>query len=473
MNRSALRLLPAAASLAAVLFAAAAPAQRAREAAPAAAAANNTGCNPTALAGTNALHLIAPQFGVLQPFDGTLPVSSCSLAVNNPGYSSGRLTVVEWDPLSLTPDPTAVALRTRGYSASELQYNRVRANFNPPIVTQAVAGVAAATRTTLALDYVVTDNINGQDLNYWTDGPVEMPTAFTHSSGGVPAPMPGSHPVLGISFCPGEDTADLRVLQSVAGPSVLLGFGPYEYLQQFRVPERCELRWIEIAFGYNQNVGPIPVGLMGIVDGASMPDPIAALPTPIFQADFYAPFVTNSVWGTHDQTAAPITLEPNHDYWLLVRSENTYPLNAWSKTGGESTDFTDRIGPLYSRQTPAGVWQPRGGLALLFRLIGDTAAPNPVSVAPAARAGLRLGIEPNPARGAAMVRWSGARGSVRLEVLDPRGRRVAQAEGNGAEGAWSWRGAADDGGPCAPGVYFVRAVDDEGVRGVARLVLIR
>lgn len=471
MNRSSLRLLPAAASLAAVLFAAAAPAQRAREATPA--SVTNTSCDGAVLAGTNNQFTISPQFGVIQPFDGTVPLASCSLAVNYPGYTSGRLTVVEWDPLTLAPDPTAVALRTRGYNVSELQYNHLRANFTPPIVTQAVAGVAAATRTTLAVDYTVTDNFNGQSINYWSDGSIGMPRAYSHPAGGAPVPMPGPHAVLGMTFCPGEDNGDLRVLQSVAGPSVMLGFGPYEYMQRFQVPERCELKWIELAFGYNANIYPIPPGMMAIVDGASMSEPVPALPTPLFQADFYAYGVTNSVWGTHDQTAAPITLEPHHDYWLLVRAENTYPLHAWSKTGAESADFTDRIGPLYSRQTPAGVWQPRGGLALLFRLIGDTAAPNPVSVAPAASVGLRLGIEPNPARGAAMVRWSGARGRVRLEVLDPRGRRVAQAEGSGAEGTWSWRGSADDGGPCAPGVYFVRAVDDEGVRGVARLVLIR
>jgi hypothetical protein len=470
MNRSPLRLLPAAASLAAVLFAAAAPAQRAREAAPASVI--NTGCSPSALAGTNSAFNIPTGSGVIQPFDGMLPLASCSLAVSYPYYSNGRLTVVEWDPLALAPDPTAVALRTRGYNSSELQYNHVRANFTPPIVTEAVAGVAATTRNTLALDYVVTDNLNSQSINYWVDGSIDMPSAFSHPSSGAPVPMPGPHPVLGATFCPGEYTADLRVLQSVAGPSVMLGFGPYEYLQQFRVPERCELQWIEIAFGYNSNVYPLPVGLMGIVDGASMPDPITALPTPIFQADFYTYGVTNSVWGTHSQTAAPITLEPNHDYWLLVRAESAYPLHAWSKTGAESEDFRTRIGPLYSRQTPAGVWAPRPGLALLFRLLGER-SPVPLSVSPSAPPGLRLGIEPNPARGAAMVRWSGARGSVRLEVLDPRGRRVAQAEGAGAEGTWSWRGVADDGGPCAPGVYFVRAVDDEGVRGVARLVLIR
>jgi len=71
------------------------------------------------------------------------------------------------------------------------------------------------------------------------------------------------------------------------------------------------------------------------------------------------------------------------------------------------------------------------------------------------------------------VRWSGAQGSVRIEVLDPRGRRVSSYDAAGAEGTWMWRGGRDDGQPFAPGVYFVRAIDASGARGVARVVLLR
>jgi hypothetical protein len=251
-----------------------------------------------------------------------------------------------------------------------------------------------------------------------------------------------------------------------------MGFIPYEYLQRFRVPRRCTLNWIELAFGYNANAWPFVESTMGIIDGAAMANPASDLPARIFEASFYMPNVTVSTWGSHYQTAAPVTLEPEHDYWLYVRSANKYPLHAHVLTGTESPDFTSRIGELHSRQFAGENWLPETGKVLSFRLIGEPGA-DPVSVAPAVVQGLRLGIEPNPARGAAMVRWSGARGGVRLEVLDPRGRRVAQAEGAGAEGAWSWRGAADDGGPLAPGVYFVRAVDRDGVRGAARMVLIR
>jgi hypothetical protein len=471
MNRSALRLLPAAASFALVLFAATAPALRAREAAPA--AANLTGCDASVLSSADGQYLIPPLTGVRQPFDGTVPVAACSLAVDYTSYSSSQLSILEWDPLTLLPDPTSVALRSRTYNYSELQYNHARANFNPPIVVQSVADVAEPNRTTLVLDYKVTDSYNYQGTHFWVDGPVGMPDAYSYSSPILTAPLAGPHPVLAATFCPPADgLLPERVVQSVITASSVYGYEPYEMLQRFQVPQRVVLHRIELAFCYNGNGWPVPLGLVAILSGASMPTPTSSLPSALVQADFQNFVSVPSTWGTHYAFDHQITLEPDRDYWLLVRTANMYPLFARALTGTESAAFQSRIGPLYTRSTPAGAWIGQTSRALCFRAIGEPAGP-PLAVTPVLPRGLRLAIEPNPAVGAAMVRWTGAQGSVRLEVLDPRGRRVASYGGGGAEGNWMWRGARDDGQAFAPGVYFVRAVDGAGAQGVARVVLIR
>ena len=110
-----------------------------------------------------------------------------------------------------------------------------------------------------------------------------------------------------------------------------------------------------------------------------------------------------------------------------------------------------------------------------FKIIGlpldVTGAPSPP---PVARTGLRLRIAPNPALGSAMIAWSGARGVLRFEVLDARGRRIARGDADaGGAGQWLFRGARDDGHPLPAGVYFVRAVDAAGQAAVERVVLVR
>lgn len=469
MNRPIRLVLPTACALALVLFAALAPAPRAREAR--LAATSLTGCDASSLAGTDAARTIPAYTGVLQPFDGTSPVASCSLAVATGYYSGAWLDVVAWDPLALAPDLSTISLRTRNYDASEMLYNHARAVYAPPVVTRPVPGVAEPGPAMLAINYVVLYSYNTQDVRYWTDGPAGMPAAYSYT-GTTLTPLAGPHPVLAATFCPGDGTENLRVLQSVTKTTTLLGFEAYEYLQRFRVPMASTVEWVELAFGYNANVYPPERGWVAIIDGDDMPAPSAALPQPIFQADFYNAPLTRPTWATHFLTAAPVILQPHHDYWLLARSVNKYPLYVRDLTGNEGPEFLGQIGPFYSRSTATGTWTPGGMRALSFRLLGEPGPP-PLAVEPGLARGLRLGVEPNPARGSALVRWSGARGAIRLEVLDERGRRVASHEATGAGGSWSWRGNREDGTPFAPGVYFVRAVDGAGVRGAARVVLIR
>lgn len=79
------------------------------------------------------------------------------------------------------------------------------------------------------------------------------------------------------------------------------------------------------------------------------------------------------------------------------------------------------------------------------------------------RGTLRLAAAPNPAKGAVTFTLSGASGRARLEVLDLSGRRVWSRAVGGADATFPWSGERDDGGRAAPGVYFARAEDANGV----------
>jgi len=81
--------------------------------------------------------------GVVQPIAPPANVAACSLTVD-PTYSYGfaHLNLVQWDPVSLMPDPATVALRTVSFSASPNPWNPTRAEFYPPVVTKSLPNVA-------------------------------------------------------------------------------------------------------------------------------------------------------------------------------------------------------------------------------------------------------------------------------------------------------------------------------------------
>jgi hypothetical protein len=86
------------------------------------------------------------------------------------------------------------------------------------------------------------------------------------------------------------------------------------------------------------------------------------------------------------------------------------------------------------------------------------------------------GIRPNPARGAAEVRWSLSRpGPVRLAVMDVAGRRVrVLAAGERPAGAHvsAWDGCDDAGRVVAAGLHFV-VLEAEGRVLRTRVVTLR
>jgi len=438
--------------------------------------------------------------GVNQPFNVTGTVAACSLTVDRQNWGFASLRLVQWDPDLLLPDPATVALRSRGFDASALMYGWIRADFYPPVVTRSLSNVAERPRTTLAIDWRA--DVNAQTARYDPNGPAEIPAAMQYpAGGGARSPIPGDHAVLSHAVCGGNDTLQsLQVIQSVITTTVTSDSTCFDLIQRFRVPVRSRLQWIEVAFGQS----PRPVyfdPVMAILDaeGQSEP-PLDSIPKSLVEAP-YALFVDQPFWASHFDFDHLITLEPNHDYWLLVRVEHRFVLFSRMLTGQESADFTANIGPSFRRTSGEGKWIPERGRALCFKLIGvpleghiqprgrlggrprgeatlDPRRPEPsaataTGVAPGPAA-LQLRVHPNPARGAAFVSWSGAAGAMHIEVLDAQGRRVAGNAGQAAiEGQWMWNGVRDDGRVMPAGLYFVRGTDGAGRIATDRVALIR
>jgi hypothetical protein len=448
--------------------------------------------------------------GVNQPIGGG-NIAACSLKVDA-SWSSARLELVQWDPLTLLPDPSTVALRTRSFDPSAIQYSRTRADFFPPVVTRSVPHVAEPPRLTTAIDWRAT--LSATTLRYNPDGPAEIPAALQYGAGGgARSPLPGAHPVLAHAVCGSDEAVQrLQIIQSVMTTTVHSDSDCFDLIQRFRVPVHARLHWVEVAFDTRPAPGyptgqPILLAVtepgIAILDAAGQKEPPVELPWPLVQAPFTG-FTGSPGWVSHMGFDNQIVLEPGHDYWLLARVAQRFSLFTRVMTGAEGPDFTENIGPFFKRTTDSAPWQAIRGRSLSFRMIGEPtgtrALPRgrqrgqplgdrqPGTTDPPARpepstttasgaqrepARLTLGVAPNPSKGASFVSWSGASGSLRLEVLDAQGRRVAGIERAGAEGRWLWSGAREDGSPLPAGVYFMRGTDGAGRVAADRVVLIR
>ena len=423
--------------------------------------------------GSNGTFLAAPNSGLTQPLNFVGNAAACSLTIDYSYYDYGQLNFVQWDPLTLAPDPTTVALRTRAFNASEMQYNHMRADFYPPVVIRRISHLADPPSANTAMDWRVLNYSNAQTIHYEPDGAPATPVALQYSNSGPRTPLPGGHPVLSHAICGGDDRLQgLYVVQSVMTTNALSDTSGYELIQRFRVPVPVRLNWVEVAFGVNpypQYVDPV----IAILDAQGEATPPNPLPFSLIEAS-YAYYVTAPFWGSHYDFDHLIMLQPNHDYWLLARVEHRYLLYSRTLTGAEGPDFTANIGPYFARTSPGADWNPVPGRALSFRLIGEPIGVLGIDPTSRGPSSLRLRVTPNPAQGAALVNWSGADGAVQIEVLDARGRRVGGGSGaSGSEGRWMWRGMHDDGRLLPAGVYFVRARDGAGHVAVERAVLVR
>ena len=426
--------------------------------------------------------------GLIQPLPDGIAAVGCSLSVKSDNQNNTYLmtSIQEWDPATLAPDPETVALRTEDLNPSAFSvfngYAVPWLAFVPPIITRAVLGVAEPPRPTVALRML---SYNSACVaHYQPEGDPDIGPAAMVSAGGTHGPLLGSHPVIGHAICSGDaDLQYLRIVQSVRRTDATLADRPEELVQSFRVPERVELRWVELALAgtpappaavVSAPDMPAPSTVLAIVDPEGAPAPPATMPpslietafTPVTFGTYYASSPTPR-WASHLDFDHTITLLPGHDYWLYLRAATPYTFLARTLTGDEGGDFTAGVGPLHQRAAATDPWTPVSATVLAFKIVGRPAPTTPVTVR---TGGFQMVVAPNPAKAAAQVTWSGAVAPVRFEVLDARGRRVAAGSG-GAAGTWSW-GAAG-GRPLAAGVYFVQARDSEGRRVVQRFVLVK
>ena len=479
------RLLPAVTVAALLALAAAAP-QAPQMPAPPPSAAPCTDYSHTG--GGDSVFSYTNGDGFAQPLPAGFTVVGCSLSVHATYYTSVITSAREWDPTTLAPDPTTVALRTETLYPSAFIYGRLPwLPFVPPIITRSLLGVAEPPRATVAVQVTSPSPsyfVSGVVL-YDPEGSADMPAAAVVAAGGSHSTLQGSHPVVAHALCSGDDDLQsLRVAQSVRRTNVALDATTDEIVQVFRVAERVDLRWIELAIGTPGIAGvnattpemplPPPPAVVGIVDPAGAPAPPADMPQTLVEAVFpsspnlgYPISQPTPTWASHLDFDRAITLQPGHDYWLYVRAASFRKFLGRALTGSEGGDFTTGVGALYTRGDSVGAWTPASDKVLAFKIVGRPTETTPVTVR---TGGFRMDVAPNPANAVARVNWSGAVAPVRFEVLDARGRRVASGSG-GAAGMWSW--GAPGARSLAAGVYFVRARDSQDRRVVRRFVLVK
>ena len=445
--------------------------------------------------------------GIEQALPLGMSVAACSLGAVVSLGSGPQIVLRDWDPTTLAPDPNAIALRRAFFDPSLLIYGRgtggklPRTTFVPPVVNVSVPDVAEPPGPQVAMQL-----LNAADprwsttiTGYFTpEGPAELPAAVKFGTDGARAPLPGPHPVLAHAVCAGDsDLATLRIAQAVSRTDVKPFPMPREFAQRFRVPQQVELRWIELAMagiifsgGTYNDPGVHQSPILAIVDGESMSTPAPDMPPPLVQAPIDLNTLSSSsffgpVWGSHLDFDRTVTLEPDHDYWIYVHEAATSTFLNRRIRGDEPPAFTAAIGPYFCRADSMGDWNRTADQVLAFRIVAHPTAPaTPPAPPPIARparppgprvppaSSFALNAAPNPAPGAVRVDWSGAVGPVRFEVIDARGRRLADGLG-GAAGSWTWAGTDRDGRAVASGVYFLRARDSAGQLSSQRVMIVR
>jgi hypothetical protein len=244
-------------------------------------------------------------------------------------------------------------------------------------------------------------------------------------------------------------------------------------LQLFTVPVPTVLYWAEVAPGGGASFsGPRPD--IAVIDANGVSVPPTSFDNEDLLAQQFLGYYFRPAWvAAYDFPQRP-TLEPGHFYWLRVRTFHNYDLHGRVRQAQETWDFNFGIGPAFRRANAGIPWTPIENASLSFRLIGHPTGPGWVGVPPSNPAtALRLRVAPNPSQGVAFVRWAGAEGTVRLSVLDARGRRIGGGQLTGGEGQWRLPATTDDGSPLPAGVYFVRAVDGRGSAVTERVVIQR
>jgi hypothetical protein len=406
--------------------------------------------------------------GIVQPVGYVGNAASCSLTIDRI-YGSGQMEVIQTDPATLLPDPTTLALRTVYFDMTALAYGYTRKGIYPPVIVRHLPHVAEPPGQTLALKY--SPHWDTQRLAYDPDGSVSAPVAYRIDASGVTSSLPGTRPVLRHVVC-GGDSSDqaLTIAQSVITTNTLCADTAYaEILQRFRVPAPVVLSRLEIAPGGSPAPQRGPK-FVAILDAQGDLEPPASHTDSDYLTKAFLPGYYQVAWMPAFDFD-PVTLQPNHDYWLLVRTSHAFALHGRTRTGSESDDFSQGIGPFFRRIEGTDAWVHVSDVSLSFKLIGDVETPLKAitGVSPSPASTLKLRATPNPARGDLTVSWSGAQGMVHLSLLDANGRRVGGADLSAAEGRWQLRSGN---GAMPAGVYFARATDARGGTANQRVVVL-
>ncbi len=176
--------------------------------------------------------------------------------------------------------------------------------------------------------------------------------------------------------------------------------------------------------------------------------------------------VTDSVTGLPlDATvsvvgnAKPVVTDADHGDWYKLLPSGTYTLVV------TADGYLDRTLPGLST-----VWGTPAFVAVTLDPVGADVATSGGSD------DVRLGLSPNPFRGATTLRFTVPRpGNVRLAVHDAAGRLVRSLVDGprpAGPGSLRWDGTSDSGDRVADGVYFVR-LEAAGRQEVAKVVLAR
>lgn len=411
--------------------------------------------------------------GVTQPLPLAGNVAVCSLAVTGGYYSGVDVRLVRWNPNTLTPEAGSVALRTGSYVLSRQAGSPLDVVLFPPLVVRESAAIAEGWGSSGFAFELTEMGFYGWDhplVHYDPDGPSAIPAVvqFASDPNTAQTPLPGTHPVVHHRICGGNTALQaLATVQSVTRRDTTLG--GYEAVQRFRTPVAADLRWIEFV---DMTVVAGSTGTIELYDAAGQATPPFAWSTlPVLAHASY--FGTRQpCWVSHVDFDQSLSLQAGHDYWLVNRMNGGFGIGARRRDGSESADFQSGIGPSFVRPGPGAPWTNLP-IAIDFRVIAQPTGAVAVGDGRPGTGALQLTVTPSPARGPVAVSWTGARGAVRFDVLDARGRRVGGGDAAASPaGRWSWSGGGNDGRALPAGVYFVRAHDAANT-ATQRVVLVR
>src|SRR5262249_12855610 len=160
-----------------------------------------------------------------------------SLRTSAGPFTQGAIIVLrEWDPTTLAPDPTALALRRVIFEPTSYSHwprgGVPRRAFVPPAATARIAGAAPPPTPPTPIQPEGAVSYPDPFLAYFApNGPSTVPTAVLVDTAGARSPLPGPHPVLAHAVCDGGEGASLRVAQAVSRADVKPFPSPREFAQ--------------------------------------------------------------------------------------------------------------------------------------------------------------------------------------------------------------------------------------------------